>query len=200
MIRLVIGSAFIDDPKRIDDYRKSFNLIKLNSHLFDRIDVMETISHSDVEYIEDSGFNTFYSKIGNPSSNKGINWMNHMVNYLNLNCSDDDIIVFISGRYMLRPDNNLDKIIEYMNKYQFVAKDDSDLFVGDGVHTFIIFFRKNKFLEFQKYHTDKNLKSPCIEHDLKRFLISSENCLILPKEFQIGIETNYYLSDIYGIC
>lgn len=54
--------------------------------------------------------------------------------------------------------------------------------------------------EFIKYHHEFNLSSPCIEHDLKKFLLKSNNCLILNGQFIMGIKTNYYLSDIYGIC
>lgn len=201
MIILIIGSAHIDDDKRILDYIASFNLVREQNFLFDKIIILETISQHKIDYLENSGFEVFYSKIGNSNKNKGKNWMNHLGNFLN-NHTDNNIFIFMSGRYMLQNNNKIKSIIDYMinHNIEFLAKDDKDLFEGKGVHTFLLFFKKNKFLEFINYYENNELNSPCIEHDLKNFLINSNNCFILDYKTEMGIMTNYYYSNINGIC
>jgi hypothetical protein len=199
MKKLIITSAYIDDQKRKEDYEKSF-ICARECKIFDEILIMETISDR-VDYIENSGFQSYYSKLGNPSPNKGINWIKHIESLL-VSYSDDDIIFSLSGRYMINESNNIQKMIEYIeNGYDIVAKKDSDLFVGDGVHTFFVGFRKRKFIDFVKYHSERGLCSPCIEHDMKIFMEETDKCLILDGGFRMGIETNYYYNpEKKGIC
>lgn len=197
-INLIVGSAHIEDNKRIEDYKLSFDNIKKFKHIFNNITIIETISKEKVTYLEDSGFNVYYSELQNSDSDKGINWMKHIQNFIK-DGNKDDINVCLTGRYLLENDNSILKIIDdYMSNddYEFIAKNNGDLYNGvyDGkaVHSFLFFFKKDKFLEFLIFLENNKSNYGSIECDINDFLKISEKCKILPKEYYLGVQTNYY--------
>jgi hypothetical protein len=112
----------MNDKNRCDEYIDSYKLIYDMKHLFLSITIIETISKVKIDYLENSGLNVFYSKLDNPSSNKGTNWLNHVSNFLsNSELNDDDIIIFITGRY---------KIISAMLSEELAKQIDKEILQG----------------------------------------------------------------------
>ncbi len=74
-------------------------------------------------------------------------------------------------------------------KNEFLAKEDGDVFPKNkGVHTFYIAFTKAKFLNFFEWYKINGRMQDCIEWDVKKYLETHEKCLILPKNFIMGVE------------
>ena len=197
-INLIIGSAHIENSKRIEDYKLSFDNIKKFKHIFNNITIIETVSKEKVTYLEDSGFNVYYSELQNSDADKGINWVNHIQNFIK-DGDKDDINVCLTGRYLLEDDNSILKIIDdYMTNddYEFIAKNNGDLYNGvyDGksIHSFLFFFRKDKLSEFLIFLENNKSNYGAIELDINDFLKISEKCKILPKEYYLGVKTNFY--------
>ena len=197
-INLIIGSAHIEDNKRIEDYKLSFDNIKKFKNIFNNITIIETISKEKVTYLEDSGFDVYYSELQNIDIDKGINWMNHIKNFVK-DGNKDDINVCLTGRYLLEDNNSILKIIDdYMinDDYEFIAKNGGDIYNGvyDGkiIHSFLFFFKKDKFLEFSIFLENNKSNYGAIECDINDFLKISEKCKILPTEYYLGVKTNYY--------
>jgi hypothetical protein len=193
-IHLISTSAHLIDNERKGEYIDSYKLIKSFEKDFESITIIETISKVPLDYLENCGLKVCYSKLENPYSNKGVNWLNHIVSFLNdSNIENDDIVVFITGRYKLINLNIISIINDYMlnNEIDFIAKDDRDLYplTPHGVHTFLIAFTKNKFLDFYKWYEKNGTIEDCIEWDLKKYLESSDKSLILPKDEIMGVET-----------
>lgn len=202
---LISTSAHIDIPSRIEEYIDSYNLISNLSESFKSITIIETVSQQKLEYLENSGFDIFYSNLGNEHSNKGVNWLNHMTNFISKSkIKDNEIIIFITGRYKMVNTNILSLIENHMisEKNEFIAKDDNDLYPGadKGVHTFYIAFTKKKFLDFSNWYKENGSPMDCIEWDLKKYLETNENCMILPKNIIMGIETRVFQSTTNKIC
>jgi len=191
---LITTSAyFLNDNIREEQYVKSFEDIQNHKDSFETVTIIETISKVDVDYITKTEFNKFYSKIGNPHKNKGVNWVSHIENFLNTTYIEGrDVFVFITGRYRLLNNNIINLINEYTydKKYDMLAKVDSDIYNGRGVHTFFISFTKNKFLEFAKWYKKKGNKDVCVEWEMKKFMENKKKCFILDKTVSMGIETN----------
>lgn len=193
MIHLISTSAHINDTNRLNEYIESYKLIYDIKHLFLSITIIETISQKKLDYLENSGLNIFYSKLGNYSSNKGTNWLNHVSDFLsNSELNDDDIVIFITGRYKII-NTNLISLIEYNmvnKKYEFIAKDENDIYPNSekGVHTFYMAFTKYKFLDFSNWYKINGQTYNCIEWDLKNYLTTHDKCLILTKETIMGVE------------
>jgi hypothetical protein len=124
--------------------------------------------------------------------------MNHIQNFIK-DGDKDDINVCLTGRYLLEDDNSILKIIDdYMinDDYEFIAKNNGDLYNGvyDGksIHSFLLFFRKDKLSEFLIFLENNKSNYSAIECDINDFLKISEKCKILPKEYYLGVKTNFY--------
>ena len=80
--------------------------------------------------------------------------------------------------------------------YEFIAKNGGDIYNGvyDGkiIHSFLFFFKKDKFLEFSIFLENNKSNYGAIECDINDFLKISEKCKILPTEYYLGVKTNYY--------
>jgi hypothetical protein len=194
---LISTSFFIDSEQRINQYIESFQTYHNFKDKFDDVIIIET-SQNNVDYVNDSGFNVFYSPLDNEFPNKGYNWIRHLTNYLNTNIqiNDDDILTFITGRYMLVNDNmvNLINTLIVPKKYDLFAKDDSDIYPNDGinngVHTFYFSSRIKTFKDFHKWYFDNQHwnVSGCIEYSLRRYMEKNNNkCIVLPKETVLGV-------------
>ena len=123
----IYGSGY-NYKQRIDDYKKSFELVDIFRENFDTITILETVSKEKVDYLHEYGFITYYSGVNNFFSNKGLNEIDHIYNYLmdnNYAINDNDIIIKLSGRYFIENMN----ILSYINKnYELIVKDDSDIY------------------------------------------------------------------------
>lgn len=204
MIHLIITTAVIPKElcllrlgysyeQRMLDYNKSFEYALKFKDKFDSITILETISKYKVVELEDSGIPVYYSKVSNLYSNKGINEMLHIQDFLkNSNFNDYDLIIKITGRYLIENVSILD-----INS-DIIAKYDGDIYGPDnGVHTFFFGFKKNLFDEFIKFldintHDYNNI---CIEWLLKDFLLS-KNIPILNKNHKIGVTTCLYSKEL----
>jgi hypothetical protein len=194
---IVSTSAYIEDPIRISEYEDSYRLINENKECFESINIVETVSEKKLNYLENYDFNVYYSKLGNSHKNKGVNWLNHVTNFLiESEIPNEDIIIFITGRYRLINNNFLKLINKYMvdDEYEFIAKEDSDIYIGsmNGVHTFFMIFKKRKFLEFSSWYHSNGIKDNCIEWEVKNYLKTHDKTLILSNDFILGVETKIF--------
>lgn len=138
-----LGYSYV---QRMKDYKLSFDHALKFRENFDTITILETVAKEKVDELEECGINVYYSKFNNSFSNKGLNEIFHIQDFLNnSNFNDDDLIIKITGRYLMVNDNilNIDSNI--------VAKYDGDIYPGDrGVHTFFFGIKKNIFNQFIK--------------------------------------------------
>lgn len=119
--------------------------------------------------------------------------MFHIHDFLkNSQIKDDDLIIKITGRYLIENINILD-----INS-DFIAKYDGDIYKYDkGVHTFYFGFKKklfNEFIDFLKSAINKN-DNLCIEWLVKDFMIS-KNIDILKNNYKLGVTTCLYSKEI----
>lgn len=192
---LVSTSAHLEDFNRIARYKDCYKLISNYKEFFQSISILETISKNKLDYLENTGFNVSYSSLENENCNKGVNWFKHLSYFLiTSELKDDDIIVFITGRYNIINMNILHLIEKHMieQKNQFIAKEDKDVYSdrSDGVHTFYMAFTKSKFLDLSNWFKINGLKnfSSVFEWDVKKYLVTHNECLVLPKNISLGVE------------
>jgi len=196
----IYGSGYSYE-KRINDYKKSFEIVSSLRKYFTTITILETCSKEKIDYLYDYNFIVYYSNQNNYFVNKGLNEMNHINNYLcdNSFIKDDDIVIKLSGRYFITNTN----ILNFTNKYNIIVKDDRDIYTsGLGVHTFYFAITKKLFFDFYKFIDLKfddidYKKNIAIEWEMKKFFesLNDEKYMILPQE-KIGIITNTYYGDI----
>jgi hypothetical protein len=197
MKHLIITTATISEDQclkklgysyeqRVSDYQKSFDCALELKHKFDTIIIIETVSKEKVDFLENSGINVYYSNFDNSFTNKGINEMFHIKDFLeNSKISDDDLIIKISGRYLMITDTilNIDS--------DFIAKKDGDIYYGDrGVHTFFFGFKKKLFIEFINL-INVNDYDKCVEWLVKDYILS-KNIKILENSVKLGVITCLY--------
>ena len=202
---LISTSAHIENPNRVSEYVDSYKNVFDFKDLFESLTIIETISETKLDYLENSGLDIYYSNLGNNHSNKGVNWLKHVTNFLTQSkINDTDIVIFITGRYKMINDNMLSLIEKHMitEKKEFIAKEDNDLYIGEihGVHTFYMSFTKAKFIDFSNWYITNGKPMDCIEWDVKRYLESNDKCLILPKNIIMGVETRVFNSTSNKIC
>jgi len=190
--------------QRIEDYKKSLELVDIFRENFDTITILETVSKEKVDFLHEYGFIVYYSNSNNFFINKGLNEIDHIYNYLmdnNYAIDDNDIIVKLSGRYFIENMN----ILSYINKnYELIVKDDNDIYKsGLGVHSFYYVISKKLFFDFYifvdlDFDNKAYKKDICVEWELKNFAKTLNNniCYIIPPSDKIGIITNTYYKDI----
>lgn len=202
---LISTSAHINNSERIQEYIDGYSIIHNYKNFFNTITIIETISKKKLDYLEKTNLNVVYSNVENIFTNKGVNWLNHVYNFLETSTiGDKEIVIFITGRYKMINTNILNFISIYMidNDFEFLAKEDGDLYEGliHGVHTFFMSFTKRKFLEFYDWYKTNGNINECIEWDVKKFLLTSNKCKILPKTEIMGVETRVFNSTLNKIC
>jgi len=180
--------------QRSADYIKSFEHGLLFKDNFNSITIIEMISNEKIDILENSGINVYYSKFDNLFVNKGINEIFHIIDFFkNSNIKDDDLIIKITGRYLMMNDNIL-KIDS-----DFIAKYDGDIYspLNRGIHTFFFAFKKKLFIEFFNSldFVNNNYDNICIEWLLKDFMIQ-KNIPILDKNYKLGVITCLYNKEI----
>lgn len=147
MIHLIITTANIPDNynSRKGLYIKSIESALRYDYLFDSYTILECAS-SKVDYLE--GFNLHYSKVQNTYPEKGLNEMQHLKTFIEQsNLKDGDAIIKLTGRYLLEDNSFFNKVKLLINDYDSIFKDDSDVYVGRGYHTFLYCMKKNRFLD-----------------------------------------------------
>jgi len=204
MRHLIITSAIIPEElclsqlgytyqQRMMDYRQSFEYASRLKDKFDSITIIETYSKDKVADLENSGLKVYYSHFNNSFTNKGLNEMFHIYDFLrNSIIKDDDTIVKISGRYLIENDEilSIDR--------DFIAKYDGDIYPGNrGVHTFYFGFKKKIFLEFINSLDVKNINydSICIEWLIKDFMLNKK-ITILDNSHKLGVTTCLYSKEM----
>lgn len=202
-IHLLITTA-VDEigSQRYNDVLNTIESVRKHGKKFKSVTILETVLTNNKELFKGDNFTFHTSKIKNTHNYKGTNWLNHVYNFVNLNYEMDDIIVFLTGRYSMVNDNifNLieDNIVD-KEKY-FIAKNDGDIYRGYGVHTFYISFTKKGLIDFYDFYGKLDILHPCIEWDLKKFMINNINCEIIDQHTILGVETNISENKLKRIC
>ena len=207
MTHLIITTAIIPEDKclsqlgysyeqRIEDYKKSFEYALKLRDKFDSITIVETVSNENIVELDESGLDVYYSTFDNSYKNKGLNEMCHINDFLqNSNIDDNDLIIKITGRYLIINDGILNV------KSDFIAKYDGDIYPGNrGVHTFFFGFKKKIFFEFIEFLEfldikNNNYDDVCIEWLVKDFMINKK-IPILDNSYKLGVVTCLYSKEI----
>lgn len=205
MTHLIITTAIISEElclqtigysyeQRMNDYKNSFKSALLLNDKFDSITILETVSKNKVDFLENSGIPVYYSNINNNFTNKGINEIIHIENFLkNSNIDDDDLVVKLSGRYLIENDTIL------LIDRDFIAKYDGDIYPGDrGVHTFLFGVKKKLFMEFVdslNMSNNNTYDDVCIEWLIKGFMLS-KGIEILDNRYNLGVITCLYSKEL----
>ena len=210
-INLIITTAVIPEEnhqeklgysysERKKQYIDTFNSVKQFKDNFKTITILETVSKEPIDFLDESGFNVYYSKKDNFFLNKGLNEMIHINDFIK-NIDENEFFLKISGRYLI---NNLN-LIKYIknDKIKIIAKNSADIYVGNynGVHTFYFLSNIKKFYEFYNYINLDFTKNDdkqwiCIEWILKDFIDKDKECLILPDTVEVGCKAMLYSKEI----
>ena len=171
MIHLVITTANIPEAyqKRKEQYIESIEACLKYAQFFDSYTVLECVSpHED--YLD--AYNTYYSKAGNPYANKGLNEMNHLRSFLQQSTlTDDDSVIKISGRYIIEDSYFFEKVIALQDEFDSMFKNDNDVYVGNGYHTFFYYMKKKLFIDVANNLEYSNDNGRPIEWDVKEYLM-----------------------------
>lgn len=186
-MNLLVTSANLNCPNRSKSYKESFDRIDTFSSLFSDIFLVETVSSENCEYLDTFKYKKIFSNIGNPFKEKGHNWARHVQNFLN-SCSGDQFI-FLTGRYKILNDN-LAKLANANPNYKIIAKNDGDIYSGNGVHMFYFYFYKSEILKFLNEVLLSKASPYPIEWEFKKFISRSKEYLELPSNFNLGVETD----------
>jgi hypothetical protein len=203
MNHLIITAAIVPEEKcfsqlgysyqqRMMDYRKSFEYALRLKDKFDSMTIV-AFPNERVSELENSGIKVYYSNFDNSFVNKGLNEMYHIYDFLkNSDIKNEDMIIKISGRYLIENDTilNIDR--------DFIAKYDGDIYPGNrGVHTFILGFKKGLFLEFFNSLDveNNNYDSVCIEWLVKDFMLNKK-IPILDRYYKLGVTTCLYSKEL----
>ena len=175
--------------QRMNDYKQSFEYALKLKDKFDSITIIETVSKEKVVELEESDIKVYYSNFDNSFVNKGLNEMFHIQDFLNnSNIDDNDLIIKLSGRYLIINENILNINLDIIAKY------DGDIYgLNKGVHTFLFGFKKKLFNEFINFLDVKkhNYDLTCIEWLVKDFILS-KNIPILDPNYKLGVMTSLY--------
>jgi hypothetical protein len=186
-MNLLLTSANLNCQYRSKSYIDSFNRLEVFSSLFSNIFLVETVSYEDCDYLKEFKYKKFFSNIGNPFAEKGYNWARHMENFLNL--TPEEHFIFLTGRYKILNDN-LIKFASDNQNCKIIAKNDKDIYSGNGVHMFYFYFQKSELLKFLHEVLSSKDKSCPIEWKFKNFISKSKDCVELPINFNLGVETD----------
>jgi hypothetical protein len=192
-IHLLITTA-VDKvgSKRHNDVLNTIESVRKYGGKFKSVKLLETVLTTNENLFQGDDFEFYTSTIPNNHKYKGTNWVNHVFEFVNSKYNVDDIIVFLTGRYLMVNDNIFELIEKFIingNKY-FIAKNDGDIYEGFGVHTFYISFTKQGLIDFYNFYSKLNVMDPRIEWDLKKFMSDNDNCKIINRHEILGVETN----------
>ena len=171
MTHLIITTANIPESytSRKTQYLESINACLAYSHLFDTYTILECVSSGE-EYLQQ--YNTFYSSAGNPYLNKGLNELNHIRAYLQQSALPDDTsIIKLSGRYIMENGSFFEQVLHLQEKFESIFKNDSDIYEGNGYHTFLYYIKKRLFLDTINCFDFSLANMRPIEWDMKNLLM-----------------------------
>ena len=193
---LIITAAHLNSDRN-SEYESSLKSVSQFSSFFNKIFLLECVSKNieDLEYLKKYGVEIIISDSDNSNPNCGINEFLHIDSFLKINneIKEQDNIVKLTGRYLLKTDSVLKKIPFDRN---ILAKLDGDIWdniTGNrnrGVHTFYIIFKKNVISNFISYIINNNLmnsKNP-IEWILKDYMSINNETFY---DGELGVETNF---------
>jgi hypothetical protein len=171
MAHVIITSANIPQgyENRKMQYIESIEACLKYSHLFNTYCILECVSAHE-GYL--GQYNTYYSKEGNIYTNKGLNEMNHLRAYLKQSSlPDDEPIIKLSGKYMIEEPYFFEKVMELEKEFDSMFKNDNDVYVGNGYHTFFYYMKKKLFIDVADSleYSDDNGRP--IEWDVKEYLM-----------------------------
>jgi hypothetical protein len=181
MIHLIITAANIPEyfEKRKSQYIESIASCLQFAHLFDSYTILECVA-DEVDYLKD--YNVYYSKAGNSFSNKGLNEMQHIKAFLEQSAfSDTDAIIKLTGRYLVEESYFFERVLELHQQYDGIFKNDDDVYVGNGYHTFFYYMKKGLFLKAIASLEFSNANDRPIEWDVKEFLLPNDNHVVIDK-------------------
>lgn len=171
MIHLVITTANIPQEyaKRKQQIIDSIEACLSFRQYFDSYTVLECVSaHED--YL--GRYPTYYSQQGNPFKDKGHNELNHLRAFLNQSgLPDDASIVKLSGKYLVTDDYFFKKVNMLNDELDSMFKSDSDVYAGNGYHTFLYYIRKGLLLDAIDSISLNDSNERPIEWDFKDFLM-----------------------------
>lgn len=174
MLHLIITTANIPNSyeSRREQYIQSIEACLKYAHLFQSYTVLECVSDNE-EYLNQ--YNTIYSKEGNLYGNKGLNEMKHLRSFLKQTpFADDQPIIKLSGKYMVEDDYFFKSVLALQHEYDSIFKNDSDVFEGNGYHTFFYYMKKRLFINtIDSLEFSANNDRP-IEWDVKDYLLVNE--------------------------
>jgi hypothetical protein len=195
---LIITSAHLDSSRN-KDYENSIKSCILFSKKFDKIFLLECVSKNmdDLEYLKKYDIEIVISDLVNSYENYGINEFLHINQFLKkqTHIKNDDTIVKLTGRYIIKNDNLLKRIP--LNSERILAKLDGDIWDkhtgnnNNGVHTFYFVFKKIEMSKFILHLFDSKIveSSRHIEWILKDYMSLIENSEFYDGE--MGVETNF---------
>ncbi|QXV65787.1 hypothetical protein INP83_01435 [Mucilaginibacter sp. 21P] len=175
MVHVIITTANIADAydKRRGQYIESIERCLSYRHYFDSYTVLECVSDHE-DYLDN--YNTYYSELGNPYHDKGHNEVSHLKAFLQQSGLPDNIsIIKISGKYLLTDSYFFDRVIEFQADYDSMFKNDNDVYVGNGYHTFLYYAKKGLLLDVIESIDLNDANNRPIEWDFKEFLMVRDN-------------------------
>lgn len=174
MIHVIITTANIAESykARKDQYVESIEACLKYSQYFDSYNVLECVSAHE-PYLD--RYNTAYSSLDNAYPNKGLNEMNHLRHYLQQSdLQDTDAIIKLSGRYIVEDSYFFEKVAEYRHEIDSLFKNDNDVYVGNGYHTFLYYMKKGLFINtINSLNFSTDNMTP-IEWDVKNYLMTGD--------------------------
>lgn len=147
MIHLIITAANIKENYELRKklYIQSIEIALKYDYLFDSYTILECAS-SNEDYLNQ--YNVHYSKAKNIYPEKGLNEMLHLKSFIEQpDFKDDDVFIKLTGRYLLEDNSFFNKVRLLIEDYDSIFKDDSDVYVGKGYHTFLYCMKKYRFVD-----------------------------------------------------
>ncbi|RWY55789.1 hypothetical protein [Mucilaginibacter gilvus] len=174
MIHVIITTANIAEAydSRKAQYIESIEACLQYQQYFDSYTVLECVSANE-QYLD--AYNTHYSTLGNPFPNKGLNEMSHLKGYLeNAVLPNDAAIIKLSGKYVIEDYYFFEKVAKLKDEFDSLFKNDNDVYVGNGYHTFFYYMKKGLFLDTinSLEFSVGNIRP--IEWDVKSYLMVNE--------------------------
>ncbi|MGY4537518.1 hypothetical protein ACVW0P_001937 [Mucilaginibacter sp. UYNi724] len=174
MVHVIITTANITEAyeNRKQQYLRSIDACLQYAHLFDSYTILECVSAKE-SYLDN--YNTFYSKETNNHPNKGLNETNHLRAFLmQADLPGDTAIIKLSGRYIIEEPYFFEKVLALQNKFDSMFKNDNDVYVGNGYHTFLYYMKKWLLIETIDSLDFSITNETPIEWDFKNHLMVNE--------------------------
>lgn len=174
MIHVIITTANIAEAyeSRKEQYIESIEACLQYRQYFDSYTVLECVSAKE-PYLD--AYPVYYSELGNPFPNKGLNEMNHLKGFLEqATLPHDAAIIKLSGKYIIEDSYFFEKVAELQDEFDSLFKNDNDVYVGNGYHTFFYYIKKRLFIDTINSLDFSDSNMTPIEWDVKNYLMVNE--------------------------